>query len=114
MNTTWLALRNVGRNRRRTFLLLMIMTIGTTGLIMNSGLITYIFNGLRDVAIYGRFGHIQVLKHGYKLNHTKSPFEYWILRNGVCRYREKDPADPPRKIRNCRSHIARLSLPGRT
>jgi putative ABC transport system permease protein len=78
MNNTWLALRNVGRNRRRTSLLLLIMTIGTTGLIVNSGLIAYIFNGLRDVAIYGRFGHIQVYKEGYKLNHTKSPFDYWI------------------------------------
>jgi putative ABC transport system permease protein len=78
MNTTWLALRNVGRNRRRTLLLLLIIMIGTTGLIVNSGLITYIFNGLRDVAIFGRFGHIQVYKQGYKLNHTKSPFDYWM------------------------------------
>lgn len=78
MNTTWLALRNVGRNRRRTLLLLLIITIGTTGLIVNSGLITYIFNGLRDVAIFSRFGHIQVYKKGYKLNHTKAPFDYWM------------------------------------
>jgi putative ABC transport system permease protein len=78
MNTTWLALRNVGRNRRRTLLLLLIIMIGTTGLIVNSGLITYIFNGLRDVAIFGRFGHIQVYKQGYKLNHTKAPFDYWM------------------------------------
>jgi len=78
MNTTWLALRNVGRNRRRTLLLLLIITIGTAGLIVNSGLITYIFNGLRDVAIFGRFGHIQVYKQGYKLNHTKAPFDYWM------------------------------------
>src|SRR4051794_4654711 len=78
MSNTWLALRNVGRNRRRTVLLLVIMTVGTTGLIVNNGLITYIFNGLRDVAIYGRFGHIQVYKQGYKQNHTQSPFDYWV------------------------------------
>jgi putative ABC transport system permease protein len=106
MNTTWLALRNVGRNRRRTFLLLMIMTIGTTGLIVNSGLITYIFNGLRDVAIYGRFGHIQVYKHGYKLNHTKSPFDYWIS--------ETEYAVIERKIRqipHVKSVTAEATLP---
>jgi putative ABC transport system permease protein len=78
MRDSWLALRNVGRNRRRTVLVLLIMAVGTTGLIVNSGLITYIFNGLRDVAIYGRFGHLQVYKSGYKLNHQQSPLEYWM------------------------------------
>jgi len=78
MSDFWLTLLNVGRNRRRTALLLLIMTTGTAGLIVNNGLVTYIFNGLRDVAIYGRYGHVQLYRQGYKLNHQKWPLEYWI------------------------------------
>lgn len=106
MSNTWLALRNVGRNRRRTVLLLVIMTVGTTGLIVNNGLITYIFNGLRDVAIYGRFGHIQVYKQGYKQNHTKSPFDYWVSESeyGVI-------AQKIRQIPHVKSVTAEATLP---
>lgn len=106
MSNTWLALRNVGRNRRRTVLLLVIMTVGTTGLIVNNGLITYIFNGLRDVAIYGRFGHIQVYKQGYKQNHTKSPFDYWVSESeyGVI-------AQKVRQIPHVQSVTAEATLP---
>jgi putative ABC transport system permease protein len=78
MNFTWLAWLNIGRNRRRTILLLLITSGGTAGLIINGGLIAYIFNGLRDDAIYGRYGHIQIYKRGYALNHRQAPFDYWI------------------------------------
>ena len=78
MNSTYLALLNIGRNRRRSVLILLIMTIGTTGLIVNNGLITFIFNGLRDDAIYGRYGHLQVYRQGYTLNHRQAPFDYWF------------------------------------
>ncbi len=85
MTSAWLAWLNIGRNRRRTTLLLLIMTAGTASLIVNRGLITFIFNGLRDDAIYGRYGHIQIYKRGYALHHRQSPFEYWISDSDVAR-----------------------------
>src|SRR5215475_13170667 len=78
MSSFRLAILNVGRNKRRTALTLVMMTLGTAGLIVNNGLITFIFNGLRDDAIFGRFGHIQIYKAGYLRNHKQFPFKYWI------------------------------------
>lgn len=78
MSSFRLALLNVGRNKRRTALTLIMMTLGTAGLIVNNGLITFIFNGLRDDAIFGRYGHIQIYKAGYGQNHKQFPFKYWI------------------------------------
>lgn len=69
---------NVGRNRRRTMLTLALMCVGIAGLVVNDGLIRFIFDGLRDEAIFGRYGHIQIYKQGYLANHAASPYDFLI------------------------------------
>lgn len=55
-----LALRNLYRNRRRTLLALLVISVGTAGLLLTAGFIRYSFNGLRDAIINGGLGHFEV------------------------------------------------------
>lgn len=54
------ALRNLYRNRRRTLLSLLVISVGTAGLLLTAGFIRYSFNGLRDAIINGGLGHFEV------------------------------------------------------
>jgi putative ABC transport system permease protein len=73
-----LALLALLRSRRRTALTLTLMAVGTAALIINTGLITFIFDGLRDDAIYGRFGHLQLYREGYIQHHQSEPDRFLI------------------------------------
>jgi putative ABC transport system permease protein len=66
------------RSRRRTALTLGLMAVGTAALIINTGLVTFIFDGLRDDAIYGRFGHLQLYREGYISHHQSEPQRFLI------------------------------------
>lgn len=54
------ALRNLYRNRRRTVLTLLMISVGTAGLLLTAGFIRYSFDGLRDAIINGGLGHFEV------------------------------------------------------
>lgn len=54
------ALRNLYRNRRRTLLSLLVIGVGTAGLLLTAGFIRYSFDGLRDAIINGGLGHFEV------------------------------------------------------
>lgn len=55
-----IALRNLARNRRRTFLSLLVISVGTAGLFLTGGFIRFSFEGLRDAIIQGGLGHFEV------------------------------------------------------
>ena len=84
-----LALLNTGRNWRRTLLILALIAVSTSGLIINNGLIVFIFDGLRDDAIYGRFGHLQIYKQGYREHYRQDPSRFWIAEEDYRRLRER-------------------------
>lgn len=73
-----LALRNVFRNRRRTLITLLAISFGCVALIINGGIIYNIFWALRQDAIHGRHGHIQIYQRGYIENSMAKPLEYII------------------------------------
>lgn len=73
-----LAFRNIFRNRRRTALTLAAITVGCAALILNGGVIFNIFRGLREDAIYGRYGHLQIYRRGYSEGHLADPERYVI------------------------------------
>lgn len=60
-----LAHRNILRNGTRTAVALMAIAVGCAALIVNGGIVFNIFRELRDDAILGRHGHLQVYKRGY-------------------------------------------------
>jgi putative ABC transport system permease protein len=55
-----IALRNLSRNRRRTLLSLLVVSVGTVGLLLTAGFVRYSFDGLRDAVIQGGLGHLEV------------------------------------------------------
>ena len=57
-----LALRNLGRNRRRTLLSLAVVAAGTVGLVLTAGFIRFSFDGLREALIHGGLGHYEVAR----------------------------------------------------
>lgn len=55
-----IALRNIFRNKRRTVLSLVIVSVGTVGLVLTAGFVRNSFEGLRDAVIQGGLGHLEV------------------------------------------------------
>ena len=55
-----IALRNLFRNTRRTVLSLVIVSVGTIGLLVTAGFVRNSFDGLRDAVIQGGLGHLEV------------------------------------------------------
>lgn len=76
MLTLTLALRNVVRNRRRTALSLLAIAVGAAALVVNGGIIYDIFGALREDAIRGRHGHLQIMRRGYGTGHEREPWHY--------------------------------------
>jgi putative ABC transport system permease protein len=73
-----LSFRNVFRNRVRTAIALLAIATGCSALILNGGIVVNIFRELRDDAIYGRYGHLQIYKKGYADNHLRDPGRYLL------------------------------------
>ncbi len=73
-----LALRNVFRNRVRTFVALLAIAAGCAALIVNGGVIYNIFAELREDAIHGRHGHLQIARAGYAEHHLREPGRYMV------------------------------------
>jgi len=55
-----IALRNLFRNKRRTLLSLVIVSVGVVGLLLTAGFVRNSFDGLRDAVIQGGLGHLEV------------------------------------------------------
>ncbi len=73
-----LATRNVFRNRARTAVALLAIAFGCAALIVNGGIIFNIFEELREDAIRGRHGHVQIYRSGFTENHLREPGKYLI------------------------------------
>ncbi len=73
-----LALRNVFRNRARTAVALLAIAAGCAALIVNGGVIYNLFAELREDAIRGRHGHLQIYRKGYREHHLDDPGAYLI------------------------------------
>jgi putative ABC transport system permease protein len=55
-----IALRNLFRNRRRTALSLVIVSVGIISLLLTAGFVRNSFDGLREAVIMGGLGHLEV------------------------------------------------------
>ncbi len=80
-----LALRNIFRNRGRTTAALLTIAIGYAALIINGGVVFNIFHELREDAIHGRHGHLQIYRRGYSAGHLEEPERYLIAPDQAAR-----------------------------
>jgi len=78
------AARNLGRNRRRAGIALMIVGVGVISMVLAEGFVQWIFWAMREGAIQSQTGHIQVVRPGYFKAGAADPFAYLL------------PADPAR------------------
>lgn len=70
--------RNILRNKRRTFLTLCILTLGSTGLLVIGGFFHNIIEGFRDQYIHSQSGHLQINAKGYFRKGSADPYNYII------------------------------------
>jgi len=56
-----IALRNLSRNRRRTWLALLVVSVGFVGVLLTAGFVRYSFDGLSEAVIRGGLGHLEVI-----------------------------------------------------
>ena len=75
-----LALRNVFRQRARTFLTLLIVATGVAGLLLSGGFVAASLDTLRESTIHAQLGHLQIYKNGYFAEGKRTPFRYLIDR----------------------------------
>jgi putative ABC transport system permease protein len=80
-----LALRGAFRHRARTGVALLAIASGCAALIVNGGVIYDIFEELRNDAIYGRHGHLQIYRTGWSDGHLREPGRYLIPKDESAR-----------------------------
>src|SRR5579885_523755 len=71
-----ISFRNVFRNKRRTLLTLLVLTLGSTGLILVGGFFGGIHDSFREMFIHSQSGHLQIGQKGYYDNGVAAPFKY--------------------------------------
>lgn len=89
-----LALRNVFRNQLRSTVALLAIAVGCAALIVNSGIVLNIFRKLRNDAILGQYGHLQIYKRGYTDSHLGDPERYLMTPAEVAKVIELARSDP--------------------
>lgn len=73
-----LAIRNVFRNRRRTFITLAAMGFGAAAIIVFGGFVNAIYWGVRESTIRSQVGHIQLYRRGFSEKGNLAPYDYLI------------------------------------
>jgi putative ABC transport system permease protein len=75
---TRLAIRNLFRQKIRSFIALGAIIFGVLSLILAGGFIQWIFDAMRRDTIYSLLGHIQIAKPGYFEEGQGDPFAYLL------------------------------------
>lgn len=73
-----LAVRNVGRHRARTALVVGAVAFGVAGLILAGGFVQDIFRQLGEALIRSQSGHLQIARKGFFEQGTRFPEKYLI------------------------------------
>ncbi|MCC8394469.1 FtsX-like permease family protein [Paraburkholderia sp. MMS20-SJTR3] len=77
MHALLLALKNVFRNRRRSFVTLAAIAFGLTAINLFSGYISNVYAGLEQQAVMGeRLGHLTIFRRGFLLEGKLNPKRY--------------------------------------
>ena len=61
MRWALMALRNLARNGRRTFISLLVVGTGTAALLLTAGFILFSFRGLEAGFVHGGLAHLEVV-----------------------------------------------------
>jgi len=73
-----IAVRNVFRNKRRTFITEMAVIFGAITIILTGGIFEFMVHGLREQTIKTQLGHIQIHAKRYSSKGISNPWKYII------------------------------------
>src|SRR6476469_9032495 len=91
-----LALRNIGRNRRRSLVTILAVALSCSGLALFGGYVSWTFRGV-EMQTVGLYGHIQIYKKGYYANGGGDPASYSLANyDEIKTMLERDPFIGPR------------------
>ncbi len=83
LNKLWvIAFRGLGRNRRRTGLTLLAVTLGLTVMIMMAGFVAGIFDSMISYSILLQSGHVQIRSENFKVEKPSLKWEDLMEVNG--------------------------------
>lgn len=77
MQNLTLALRNIGRNRRRSAVTILAVALSCAGLSLFGGYMSWMFKAVEEQTV-GSYGHLQIYKKGYYERGTGNPSAYAI------------------------------------
>jgi len=76
-----LALRNILRQRRRSFIAILAIGFGVIAMMLSSGYIEWVFWANREMVAVNQLGHIQVAKPGYHEDGQANPLAFLLPEN---------------------------------
>lgn len=74
-----IAIRNIFRSKRRSFINIICIVIGLLALLLIGGYYEYNYEGLREALIRSQYAHVQLTKKDFLSNQETKPFENLIL-----------------------------------
>ncbi len=78
LKLSWIAFKNVFRNKRRTIITFSVIIFGSTALIVAGGFIRYMFNGLANMTIRSGLGHLQLVHTDLLGKEEEKPLQYGL------------------------------------
>ena len=86
MNPLLIGLRNLRRNRRRTFITALSITCGFIAIALFAGYTKTVYRSLADQAIHGELlGHLTVAKQGFRKSGALEPGKYLLAADDIAR-----------------------------
>lgn len=76
-----LALRNLGRNTRRTAVAVLTVASGVIAYLLAGGYIAWVFEDMRDATIQSQIGHLQIIRPGFLHKGIADPYAYLLPTN---------------------------------
>ena len=78
LKLSWIAFKNIFRNKRRTLITFSVLIFGSTALIVAGGFIRYMFDGLANMTIRGGLGHLQLVHPDQMHKEEGKPLQYGL------------------------------------
>ncbi len=94
---TWIkiAIRNILKNRRRSFFTILAIAVGYAAVNVFGGFTAYIFKSLKDSFIYAQAnGHLTIFKEGYSTGGRIDPLRFLLTEEEMARIGEICRSDP--------------------
>ena len=109
-----LGLRNIWKNRRRSFTTLLAVAIGFTAINLFAGYIHSVYTGIKKIAIHGEaLGHLTVVKRGYYTEGKLHPEKYMLGKADLDKAMALIRAEPGVRLVSPRLSLAGLVSNGR-